>query len=196
MSGRRYHLWMVESRQRRGPGEIRLTLPIPSAEVRSWREGDAESIAPLANNRKVWRNLRDAFPHPYALADAQAYVRAALQQEPKTRFAIALEGQAIGGIGFVLHDDVERVSAEVGYWLGEPFWGRGLVTEAVKAVTRHAVRTHGLSRLYALPFEWNPASFRVLEKAGYVREARLRKSALKDGQLIDQLLYAYVTEHS
>jgi RimJ/RimL family protein N-acetyltransferase len=110
----------------------------------------------------------------------------------ETTFAIVVDSRAVGGIGFVLREDVERVSAEVGYWLGEPFWGRGIATEALAAVTAHAIKTHGLSRLYAVPFAWNVASCRVLEKAGYVLEARLRRSALKDGQIIDQMQYAFV----
>jgi RimJ/RimL family protein N-acetyltransferase len=94
----------------------------------------------------------------------------------------------------VLHGDVERVSAEIGYWLAEPLWGRGIMTEALAAVTTHAIRQHGLTRVYAVPYEWNAASFCVLEKAGYVREARLRRSAIKDGRVIDQLLDACVVE--
>ena len=103
-----------------------------------------------------------------------------------------VDGQAVGGIGFNLHTDVERVSAEIGYWLGEAFWNRGITSEALLAVTRYAVKEHKLTRIYAVPYEWNPASFRVLEKAGYVFEGQMRRSAIKDGKIIDQLLYAYV----
>ena len=169
-----------------------MRIPLSIGEVRSFVESDAESLPGHANNRKVWLNLRDAFPHPYTRADADAFVRATLEQEPETRFAIAVDGVAVGGIGFGLHIDVERVSAEIGYWLGEAYWGRGITTEALKAVTRYAVETHGLTRVYAVPYEWNAPSFRVLEKAGYVLEGRMRRSAVKDGQVIDQLLYAYV----
>jgi RimJ/RimL family protein N-acetyltransferase len=142
----------------------------------------------------VWLNLRDGFPHPYSREDARAFIVAATSAAPETNFAIALDGAVVGGIGFTLHDDVERVAAEIGYWLGEPFWGRGITTAAVQAVTAHAVRTHGLTRVWAVPFAWNPASFRVLEKAGYVREGVMRRSAFKDGRLTDQMLYAYVVE--
>jgi len=169
-----------------------MRIPLTHAQVRSWQTTDVESLAVHANNREVWRNLRDSFPHPYTPADARAYIRSALRLSPETRFAIAVDGQAVGGIGFMLHGDVERVSAEIGYWLGQAFWGRGITTEALRAVTLHAVETHGLTRVFAVPFEWNPPSFRVLEKAGYTREARLRRSAIKDGRVIDQLLYAYV----
>ena len=169
---------------------MRLTLE--GCEVRSYRGSDATTLARLADNRKVWINLRDAFPHPYTLRDARRFILQALSRTPETHFAIAVDGEAVGGIGFGLHGDVERVSAEIGYWLGEPYWGRGIATEALRAVTAYAVREHSLTRLYAVPFQWNPASFRVLEKAGYVLEGTLRRSALKDGRIIDQRLYAYV----
>ena len=169
-----------------------LDLDIAGCAVRSYRDADAASLAQHANNRKVWLNLRDRFPHPYRLDDARAFIAAARGRSPEANFAIAVDGAAAGGIGFMLHEDVERVSAEIGYWLGEPFWGRGIATAAVRAVTAHAVRTHGLTRVYAVPFAWNPASFRVLEKAGYVREAVMRRSAVKDGRVTDQMLYAYV----
>ena len=171
-----------------------IELKLSTCVVRSYREADADSIAPLANNREIWINLRDAFPHPYTLDHARAFIRDAIEALPQTRMAIVVDGAAVGGIGFTLHPDVERVSAEIGYWLGEPFWGRGIVTDAVKAVTAHAIRTHHLTRVFALPYEWNHASCRVLEKAGYVREARMRRSAIKDGRVIDQMLYAYVPD--
>ena len=168
-----------------------VDLRLAHCHVRSWRESDAESLAAHANNRRVWLNLRDGFPHPYALADARRFIQAALAMTPETRFAIEVQTEAAGGIGFTLHDDVERVSAEIGYWLGEIFWGRGIMTEALAGVTAHAIRAHHLTRVFAVPYEWNPASFRVLEKVGYVCEGRMRRSALKDGRVIDQLLYAY-----
>ena len=168
-----------------------LDLTLRTCQVRPFRNTDARSIAAHADNRRVWINLRDRFPHPYTLADARAFIRHARRAVPPTRFAVAVEGAAVGGIGFMLHGDVERVSAEIGYWLGEPFWGRGIMTEALVAVTAYALRTHHLTRVYAVPFAWNPASFRVLEKAGYTLEGRMRKSAIKDGRVVDQMLYAY-----
>jgi [ribosomal protein S5]-alanine N-acetyltransferase len=112
-----------------------MRIQLTCAEVRSWQQTDAESLTANANNRKIWRNLRDIFPSPYSMADASAFIRSALTQVPESQLAISVDGQAVGGIGFVLHDDVERVSAEIGYWLGEPYWGRGIMTEAVQAVT-------------------------------------------------------------
>jgi RimJ/RimL family protein N-acetyltransferase len=169
-----------------------MLLPLKTCEVRSWKMSDADTLPTYANNRKIWLNLRDRFPHPYTRRDAVDFIRYARAQRPETAFAIAVAGEAAGGIGFLLNGDVERVSAEIGYWLGEPFWGRGIATEALVAVTRHAIEAHGLTRLYALPFAENTASCRVLEKAGYVLEARLRRSAIKDGRIGDQLQYAFI----
>lgn len=151
-----------------------------------------ESIVYHADNRNIWINLRDGFPHPYLYKDGEIFIKMAKARKPETFFAIEVNSKAVGSIGFTLHDDVERISAEIGYWLGEEFWGQGITTEALKAVTRYAIKRHKLTRVYALPFEWNPASCRVLEKAGYVLEGRTRRSAIKDGKIIDQLLYAYV----
>ena len=171
-----------------------MQLILKTCDVRSWRTSDVESLVRHANNRKIWLNLRDAFPHPYTSRDARDYIRLARQRTPETAFALAVQDEAVGSIGFVLHPDVERVSAEIGYWLAEPFWGRGITTEALVAITRYAVDTHGLTRIYAVPFAWNAASCRVLEKAGYVLEARLRRSAIKDGEITDQFLYGYVVD--
>ena len=169
-----------------------MQITLPTCVVRSWRAGDVDALVRHANNHKIWLNLRDRFPHPYTRRDAQQYIRSLRGRTPETSFARAVEDEAIGGIGFVLHPDVERVSAEIGYWLGEPFWGRGIATEALAAVTQHAIEAHGLTRVYALPFAWNAASCRVLEKAGYVLEARLRRSAIKNGEITDQMQYAFV----
>jgi len=169
-----------------------VRLPLRTCEVRSWRASDADALARYANNRKIWLNLRDAFPHPYSKKDARAFLKIVRQRSPETWFAIAVNDEAVGGIGYTMHPDVERVSAEIGYWLAEPFWGRGITTDALEAVTAYALRTHGLTRIFAVPFAWNAASCRVLEKAGYVLEARLRKSAIKDGTLTDQFQYAFI----
>ena len=167
-----------------------MELRLERCTVRSWRPDDAASLVRHANNRNVWRNLRDRFPHPYTSADAEAWLRLMSETVPETNLAIDVGGAAVGGIGFTIQEDVYRRSAELGYWLGEEFWGRGITTEAVRAVTTHAFATHDLCRLYAGVFEWNAASARVLEKAGFVCEGRLRRSVVKDGQIIDQFLYA------
>lgn len=169
-----------------------MQLHLKTCDVRSWQTSDVDALTRYANNHRIWINLRDAFPHPYTKQHARDFIRAVRGRTAETTFAVAVDGEAIGSIGFVLHPDVERVSAEIGYWLGEPFWGRGIATEALAAVTRHAIEAHALTRIYALPFAWNTASCRVLEKAGYVLEARLRRSAIKNGQITDQMQYAFV----
>lgn len=173
-----------------------MMLKLERCELRSWRVSDAESMVRYANNRKIWLNLRDAFPSPYTRPDAERFIAAALEARPECRFAICVGDEAVGSIGYRLHTDVERISAEIGYWLGEPFWGKGIMSDALGAVTRHAIREHGLTRVFAVPYDWNPASFRVLEKSGFVLEGRMRKSAIKDGTVLDQLLYAFVVESS
>lgn len=167
-----------------------MKIPLALCTVRSWRRGDEPSLVRHANNRNIWINLRDRFPHPYTSDDAARWMAWVLVERPETNFAIAVGEEVVGGVGYEIQPDVHRLSAEIGFWLGEAYWGRGIMTEALRAVTEQAFRTHGLARLYANVFQWNPASMRVLEKAGYAREALLRRSAVKDGQVIDQLLYA------
>ena len=165
---------------------------MPTCVVRPWRLSDAESIARHADNPKIGRNLRDGFPSPYTVDDAISFIQRAMELQPLCRFAMVVEGEAVGSIGFTLHANVERVSAEIGYFLGEAYWGRGITADAVRAVTAYAIRAHGLTRVYAVPYAWNPASFRVLEKAGYSCEGIMRRSAIKDGVVVDQWLYAFV----
>lgn len=171
-----------------------MKLQLDQCTIRSWQWGDEFSLVRYANNRKVWRNLRDRFPHPYTLSDAERWLSWAQETVPETNFAIAVDGAAMGGIGFSLQEDVYHRSAEIGYWLGEEFWGRGIATEAVRAVTAYAFDKYDLCRMYAGVLEWNPASMRVLEKAGYVCEGRLRRSITKDAETIDQVLYAIVRD--
>lgn len=135
-------------------------------------------------------HLRDRFPYPYDLEGARRFLGWVANQPSPTVWAIEVDGEAAGGIGIELHTDVERVSAEIGYWLGESVWGRGIATEALKAVTAEAFRQLDITRLYAVPFADHTASIRVLEKAGYVREGHLRQSAIKDGKIRDQALFA------
>lgn len=169
-----------------------MRLLLNTCTIRSILVGDAASLARYANNRKIWLNLRDRFPHPYTLRDAVSFIEHVHEQARPTVWAIDLTGEAVGTIGIMPRSDIERVSAEIGYWLGEPFWGRGIMTEALRAVTEWSLEQFELKRIYALPFANNAASCRVLEKTGYVCEGRLHKSAIKDGQVIDQFMYAYV----
>ncbi len=167
-----------------------MHLQLSLSTIRPWRESDAASLQRHANNRKVSMHLRDRFPFPYELEQAHGFLRWVSTHPSPTVWAVEVDGEAAGGIGLEMHTDVERVSAEIGYWLGESIWGRGVATEAVTAVTAEAFRQFDLTRIYALPFADNVASTRVLEKAGYVREGHLKQSAIKDGQIRDQLLFA------
>ncbi len=169
-----------------------MKLTLDTCQIRTWRASDLESLVENANNWNVWMNLRDQFPHPYTRRDGKTFLRHMRERRPETVFAIAVKGKAIGAIGFVLQQDVDRVSAEAGYWLGEAYWGRGIVSEALGAITRYAIEKHGLTRVFAVPFASNQASCRVLEKNGYVLEGCLRRSAIKNGQIVDQFQYAFI----
>lgn len=172
---------------------MELELEQAGARVRSWRREDAPALARHADNRRIWRNVRDHFPHPYRLADAELWIERVLgSHDPETQFALEVDGEAAGGIGVFLQEDVARRSAEIGYWLGEAHWGRGIMTDAVRRFTAYALDTYDLLRLYALVFEWNVGSCRVLEKAGYTLEGRLRRAVVKDGAVLDQFVYAVV----
>ena len=165
-----------------------------SCRVRPWGLGDAEFLVAHANNPNVAKGLRDRFPHPYTRRDAAEFLQRATADGATADFAIEVEGQAAGGIGLVRGTDVERYGAEIGYWLGEPFWGRGIATEAVALVTAHAFGEWRLLRLFALPLADNLASRRVLEKAGYTCEGILRASCVKFGERRNQALYARINE--
>ena len=171
-----------------------MELHLQTCSVRSWRWNDRDAIVRHANNRNVWINLRDQFPYPYSVADARNWLELVIDRRPETNFAIAVDDEVVGGIGFTVQLGEARRSAEIGYWLGEALWGRGIATEALIAVTDYAFAEFDICRLYAHVFEWNPASARVLEKAGYELEGRMRKSVTKAGQTIDKLMYACVRE--
>ena len=169
-----------------------MYLVRPTCIVRDWRVEDASSLARHANNRRIWLMVRDRFPSPYTVEDAEHWVRHCVRALPATDFAIEVDGEAAGGIGVVLCDDVERISAELGFWLGETVWGRGVMTDAVSAFAPWAFERFNLQRIYAHVFERNPASAHVLEKAGFSREARLRRAVIKEGEVLDEWLYARV----
>jgi [ribosomal protein S5]-alanine N-acetyltransferase len=169
-----------------------MQLQLAGCLLRPWQRGDEASLVRHAGNRNVWRNMRDRFPHPYTAADARAWIRRANAQRPFTSLAIVVDGAAVGGVGIEIGADVFRRSAEIGYWLGEPFWGRGIATQVLGAFTEYAFRSFDICRLEAGVFGWNPASGRVLEKNGYVLEGRSRLAVTKDGQTCDRLLYGLV----
>lgn len=170
--------------------EIKLTQSL----IRPWQRGDEPSLVRHANNRNVWRNLRDVFPHPYTLQDAEEWITRASTADPIVNFAIVIDGAAAGGIGLIPRGDVHRHTVGLGYWLGEEFWGRGIMTEAVRAMTEHAFQNADVHRLYACVYAWNPASARVLEKAGYRLEGRMRQHATKEGEKVDELIYGLLRE--
>lgn len=171
-----------------------MILSFDAFSLRPFRSSDAPSFSKHANNRNVSKNLRDAFPFPYRLEDAHGFIEKFSAEQPRGLVrCIEVEGEAVGGIGVHPLDDVYRRSAELGYWLGEPFWGRGIATAAVRAISEAAfVKDRELVRIQASVFGWNPSSARVLEKAGFAREGVLRQSVFKDGVLADSYLYARV----
>jgi RimJ/RimL family protein N-acetyltransferase len=170
-----------------------MELDCGACKIRSWRPDDAQALVRHANNVNVWRNLRDRFPHPYTPDEAQKWLSHVQASVPEVDFAIVFGGEAVGGIGFTPGSDVEQHSAEVGYWLGERVWGRGIATAALRGATPWAISSFGLWRVFAVPFSDNIGSMRVLEKAGFVKEGVMRCAAVKDGQIKDQVLFAFVT---
>jgi RimJ/RimL family protein N-acetyltransferase len=166
-----------------------VNLDCGQCTVRDWRTTDKPSLLRHANNRNVWRNLTHRFPHPYTEADADDWLSLAANAPNATAWCIDVGGEAVGGIGLRVGEGVYAKTAEFGYWLAEPFWGRGIMTAAVQATSEYALDQFDLVRLESPVFEWNPSSMRVLEKCGFVREAVLRKSIFKDGQIIDAVSY-------
>ncbi len=169
-----------------------LTIDCGVCRLRPFRLEDAESLTRHANNRKVSMRLRDRFPYPYTLQDAKRFLSAVtVRDENASEFVLAVEvdGQAVGGIGVILGTDIERVSGELGYWLGEEYWGRGIVTEAIRQFAPWVMDRFRLTRLHADTFHDNPASTRVLEKAGFTKESVKRRAAIKDGEIKDLKVY-------
>lgn len=166
-----------------------MNLACGPCSLRSWRADDLDALVRHADSPHVAAQLRDRFPHPYTREAGEGWLAFATSQQPVTNFVIAVDDALVGGIGLELGSDVERVSAEVGYWLGEAAWGRGLATAALRGFCDYAFATFALTRLYAVPFAANMASRRVLEKAGFLLVGVLRDSAIKHGTIVDQALY-------
>ncbi|MGE3316243.1 MAG: GNAT family N-acetyltransferase [Planctomycetaceae bacterium] len=157
--------------------------------IRPWQTGDLESLVANANNRSIWLRLRDTFPHPYTTESGEWWLNHVAAQPRETHFAVDVDGSAIGAIGYEIGKDIERCQAEVGYWLGEPYWRRGIATAAITAFTQHVFESTDLIRLFATPFCDNLASRRALVKAGWQLEGTLRQSSIKDGKVMDRALY-------
>lgn len=161
--------------------------------IRSWQYGDEDHLPQHANNKAIWLNLRDSFPHPYTQLDAQRWIQYVVDPELETNFAIDVGGEAVGNIGLRIGTDIDRYSAELWYWLGQAHWGRGIVSAAMKAMIDYAFTQFRLTRLYAQPMANNAASVKVLEKVGFRREGLLRDSVVKNNVLMDTVLYAYLS---
>jgi RimJ/RimL family protein N-acetyltransferase len=165
-------------------------LDCGSSIVRDWRDTDRDALVRHANNRNVWRNLSHRFPHPYTPADADAWLASVAGDPEATSWAIEVGGEAAGGIGIEPGEGVYAGTARFGYWLGEAHWGKGIMTEAARATADYVFAHFDFVRLEASVYEWNPASILVLEKAGFRREAVLRRRISKDGRVADEVLYA------
>lgn len=160
--------------------------------IRPWRAEDAGDLARALNNKKVLDNLRDGIPYPYTEQDAAEYI-AAMQDADKNStfaFAIAVGGRAVGSIGMFRQGNIHFRTAELGYYVAEPYWGRGICTSAVKQACGYLFASTDILRIFAEPFANNAGSCRVLEKAGFVLEGVLRQNAVKNGTILDMKLYA------
>lgn len=162
--------------------------------MRPWREGDEESLAQQASNRRIWNNVRDFFPYPYTIRDAASWVRSNKAYTQPNNFAIEVEGRAVGNIGFTVKDDIYRYNAEIGYWIGEDYWGRGITSEILPLMVGYIFKNFQVNRLFACVLEGNIPSMRVLEKAGFRGEGIHRKAAVKNNQYLDEYLYAILRE--
>lgn len=158
--------------------------------VRSYELSDLDALVKYANNAKVSQLLRDQFPFPFTGVEAEVWLMEACNQHTETNFAIANNQELIGSVGINPQEDVNRFSTEIGYWLGEPFWEKGIVTDAVRVFTKYVFENFDLNRIFANVFEGNIASEKVLMKARYQKEAVLKKAVFKNGKFLDQYIYA------
>lgn len=163
-----------------------------NCKIRKWKLSDAKDLASVISNKKIQDNLRDGLPYPYTEQDATDYISAMLSEdENKTlAFAITIDNKAIGSIGAFRQKNIHRHTAEIGYYIAEEYWGKGLMTEAVKQICSYIFDKSNIVRIYAEPFSYNKASCRVLEKAGFLYEGTLRSNAIKNGKTIDMLIYS------
>jgi RimJ/RimL family protein N-acetyltransferase len=158
--------------------------------IRQWDWSDTALLSKLINNRKIWDNVRDYLPHPYTLRDADMFLSRQIGVEPVTNFAILYGGALAGGIGYIPKEDVYKCSAEIGYWVGEPYWGRGVATAAIgQVVGKIREQSPQVVRIYAEVFETNKASMRALEKNGFRLEGIRKKSVIKNGIIMNDHVY-------
>ena len=173
---------------------MELLLPQCLGRIRPVSLSDAAACLPLAQNPLVPRYMTDRFPHPYHESDAVDFLTMAEQCDPAQFFAIEVEGKFAGGISYEPLDDVGRITAEIGYWLGEPYWGRGIASEAATVFSDWLLGTGRFVRLQAGVFHPNLASARVLEKAGFTLEGRMKRAVIKNGVIHDRLMYAKLAD--
>lgn len=157
--------------------------------IRTWTLEDLPNLLLYANNINVWNNMRNYFPYPYTEEIGKAWLEETVKAVPMVNLAIDFDGQAIGGIGLILNSDVYVMSAELSYWIGEPFWGQGIVTEAVRQMVEYTFYYYDVVRLYSEVFETNKSSMRVLEKNGFYLEGVRRKAVLKNSILMDDYIW-------
>lgn len=158
--------------------------------LRNWQPKDIRSLVKNANNKKIWDNLRDEFPYPYTEMAAKQWIEIANREKPLRNFAIVYKEEAVGGIGINILTDVFRKNAEIGYWVGEKYWNSGIATNALKAMTAYTFENFEVVRIFAHVFENNISSIKVLEKCGFLHEAKLKNSIIKNNQLQDCYIYA------
>lgn len=158
--------------------------------LRPWHMDDLESLVENANNPSIAKFMTDGFPHPYTTENGKAFIAFATKDNPVHIFAIDIAGKAVGGIGIHPQQDIMRKNAELGYWLGEKYWGNGILSRAIPQVLDFAFKTYDITRVFARPFSTNLASQRVLEKTGFSLEAKLKKTIFKNGEYLDELIYS------
>lgn len=163
-----------------------------NCKIRKWELSDAKDLAVALSNTKIQDNLRDGLPYPYTEQDGIDYISAMLSADENDTFAFAItaEGKVIGSIGVFRQGNIHRQTAEIGYYIAEEYWGKGIMTEAIKQVCKYVFDKSDIIRIYAEPFAYNMASCRVLEKAGFQYEGTLRKNAVKNDKIIDMKMYS------
>ena len=157
--------------------------------LRPFRDSDLAGLVKYANNYNIAKYLTNQFPHPYTEEDGRKFISNVTNSDPVNVFAIEVNGEAAGAIGIFPQSDIHEKNAEMGYWLAEPYWGKGIVTRAIGQIVEYGFKTFDISRIYARPFATNRASQRVLEKAGFTCEARLKNALYKNGSYMDELIY-------
>lgn len=158
--------------------------------IRPWLNKDLKPLVELANNRKIWDNVRDIFPHPYTEQDAKEWLALNVDVTPVFNFVIEVDGQFAGSIGMVPKHDIARNNMEIGYWLGEPYWGKGIATKAVELICTVIWKDYPeVNRIYAETFEFNKASMRALEKNGFELECIRKQGIIKNDVLMDDYVW-------